>query len=184
MLHKGLRWFYCLPVSQAFFVLIIFSVLFLLLRKKLGCQRFWRLGMIISVIAWLLFIFAATLISRSFLENRPAPEWIPFYSYYMVFSGGNKEILRSNFMNITLFFPAGLLAGELLPEKWRQFKKALFIGLLFALLSAGIECCQFFFALGQAQTDDVIHNALGAFLGALVCTFRFSTETTTAAEDD
>ena len=184
MLHKVLRWFYCLPISQAFLLLVIFSILTLFLRKKLRKKRFWRLGVSVFAIIWLLFIVAATLMSRSLSESRMAPALIPFYSYYTVFAGGNREIIRSNLMNVALFFPAGLLLSELLPEQWRRVKKLLFVSLLLALFSSVIECCQFCFALGQAETDDVIHNALGAFLGSLVCTTGFKPETTTSAEDN
>ena len=44
------------------------------------------------------------------------------------------------------------------------------VAALFALVSAGIEFCQYHFALGQAEADDVIHNALGALIGALIST--------------
>lgn len=169
MLHTLLRWFYCLPISQAFLLMVIFSALTLFLRQKLRKRRFWRLGVSVFTLAWLLFIVAATLISRSLSENRMAPALIPFYSYYTVFKGGSREIIRSNFMNVALFFPAGLLVSELLPQGWRRRKKLLFVSLLFTLLSVGIECCQFCFALGQAETDDVIHNTLGALIGAMIC---------------
>ena len=184
MLHNCLRWFYCLPIPQAFLLMVIFSVLFLFLRKMLEKKRFWQLGVSAFVLLWIILIIAATLMSRSFAESRITPVPIPFSSYYSVFNGGNKELLRSCFMNVALFYPAGLSACALLPENWRRTKKVLFVSLLLALLSAGIECCQYFFALGQAEADDVIHNALGAFLGAFVCTIRFKSETTTSAEDD
>lgn len=184
MLHRCLRWFYCLPIPQAFLLMVFFSVLFLFLRKMLGKKRFWRLGISLFAFLWVLLIAAATLMSRSVAENRITPELIPFFSYYSFFTGGNKELLRSCFMNVALFYPAGLSACALLPENWRRTKKVLFVSFSFALLSAGIECCQYFFALGQAEADDVIHNALGAFLGAYVCTIRFKSETTTSAEDD
>ena len=172
MLHKVLRWFYCLPISQAFLLLVIFSILTLFLRKKLRKKRFWRLGVSVFALIWLLFIVAATLMSRSLSESRMAPALIPFYSYYTVFKGGNREIIRSNLMNVALFFPAGLLVCQLLPEEWPCRKKLFIVCASLALLSAGIECCQFCFALGQAETDDVIHNALGALIGALICCIK------------
>ena len=100
------------------------------------------------------------------------PDLIPLHSYYIVFSGGNKELLRSNFMNVVLFYPAGLFACELLPKSWSRAKRVILVAGLFALVSAGIEFCQYHFALGQAEVDDVIHNALGALIGALVCTIN------------
>ena len=167
MLHSLLKWFYCLPFAQAFFFLAIFGLFFLLLRQRLGKKKHWRPGVAIFALLWLLFIVSSTLFDRGMSESRTAPALIPFFSYYSVLTGGSKEILRSNFMNVALFFPTGLLSGELLPEKWFCRKKLFFVCAFFALLSAGIECCQFCFALGQAETDDVIHNTLGALTGAL-----------------
>ena len=184
MLHTLLRWFYCLPIPQALILLLFFSFLFLFLRQKQGKKRFWRLGIFIFTLVWLLFIAAVTLMSRSLSERPMAPELIPFHSYFLAFTGGNRELLRSNFMNVALFYPAGLVICELLPGEWRGRKKLFFIGVLFLSLSAGIEFCQFCFALGQAETDDVIHNVFGAITGALVCAIDFKTESTTFAEDD
>lgn len=184
MLHTLLRWFYCLPIPQALILLLFFSFLFLFLRQKQGKKRFWRLGIFAFALIWLLFIAAVTLMSRSLSESPMAPVLIPFHSYFLAFTGGNRELLRSNFMNVALFFPAGLVICELLPKGWRCRKKLFFIGVLSLFLSAGIEFCQFCFALGQAETDDVIHNVLGAVTGALVCAIDFKTESTTSAEDD
>ena len=102
---------------------------------------------------------------------------IPFHSYRAVIAGENKEILRSNFMNVVLFYPAGLFACELLPKSWSRAKRVILVAVLFALVSAGIEFCQYHFALGQAEVDDVIHNALGALIGALIGTMPIKWKT-------
>lgn len=91
----------------------------------------------------------------------------PFHSYAAVWNGETTEILRSNFMNVVLFYPLGLLLYAGLPERWAFGLRLLLIGLLGMAVSAGIECCQYFFCLGAAEIDDVIHNSLGAVLGAL-----------------
>ena len=70
-------------------------------------------------------------------------------------------------MNVALFYPAGLLAASLLPEKWSRWQKTLAVLLLFAQLSMMIEYTQLRYALGESEIDDVIHNTLGAFIGAL-----------------
>lgn len=184
MLHILLRWFYCLPIPQALILLLFFSFLFLFLRQKQGKKRFWRLGIFAFALIWLLFIAAVTLMSRSLSESPMAPVLIPFHSYFLAFTGENRELLRSNFMNIALFYPAGLVVCELLPMKWRSGKKLFFVCALFLLLSAGIEFCQFYYALGWAETDDVIHNVLGALTGALICTKGIKSENTTSVEDD
>ena len=113
MLHALLNWFYCLPFTQALFFLVIFSLFFLLFRQRLGKKGFWRPGVALFALFWLFFIVSATLFDRGISESRTDPALIPFFSYYSVLSGGNKEILRSNFMNVVLFFPAGLLVSEI-----------------------------------------------------------------------
>ena len=75
-------------------------------------------------------------------------------------------------MNVVLFYPTGLLACELLPKSWNRAKRVILIAVLFALVSVGIEFCQYHFVLGQAEVDDVIHNTLGTLIGALICTIH------------
>jgi glycopeptide antibiotics resistance protein len=65
-------------------------------------------------------------------------------------------------MNVLLFYPGGVLAGSL----WRRWR-VLPMAAVFLLLSVAIELCQYAFAIGTTETDDVIHNTLGAFLGLL-----------------
>lgn len=84
-------------------------------------------------------------------------------------NGGSEEIYRSNFMNIALFFPAGLLGCDLLPKQWRPFFSVILITGLFMLISIGIEYIQFQFSMGLAEVDDVIHNSLGVLLGGMLC---------------
>lgn len=89
-------WFYCLP---------IFYILCLLL------------------IGYFAVILSVTLTGRSAALAPIGPELIPFHSYYVVFKGGEQELLRSNFMNIILFYPAGLLGYGILPTCWSQKRR-------------------------------------------------------------
>ena len=116
---------------------------------------------------WLAVILYATLGHRSECDNRMEPQLIPLYSYYLVLHGGNPEIFRSNFMNVLLFWPVGLLGCELLPRKWNCSWKLLAAFAAGISLCVTIEYCQYSLALGLAETDDVIHNTTGALLGAL-----------------
>lgn len=63
-------------------------------------------------------------------------------------------------MNIALFVPIGLLLGGL----GFKNKKILLSGIC---LSGIIEVSQFAFCKGLCETDDVMHNSVGAFLGYL-----------------
>lgn len=172
MLQAFFLWLYCLSITNAILLVIVFSAVYLFLRQWLEEKCFWRPVIALLFLAWLAVIAVATLTDRTPGIIPADPELIPFHSYRAVMAGGNKEILRSNFMNVVLFYPAGLLACELLPKNWSQAKRVILVAILFALVSIGIEFCQYHFALGQAEVDDVIHNTLGALIGALVCTIH------------
>ena len=76
------------------------------------------------------------------------------------------EIYREMLMNVFLFFPLGLTLSNALPRKWHRWLRIILTTLIGCALSAGIEYAQYRYALGLAETDDVICNTLGAFLGA------------------
>ena len=170
MLQAFFLWFYCLSITDAVLLVIVVSAGYLILRQWLGDKRLWRPVIALLFLAWLTVIAVATLTDRTPGIIPAEPELLPFHSYRAVMAGGNREILRSNFMNVVLFYPAGLFACELLPKSWSLAKRVILVAMLFALISAGIEFCQYHFALGQAEVDDVIHNALGALVGALIST--------------
>ena len=81
---------------------------------------------------------------------------LPFHSYVEILKG-NRQFLLENIGNVVLFIPLGvaLKCGGM-----KDVKKA---GFLASLL---IEVLQFTFALGTFECDDLIHNTLGAVIGA------------------
>lgn len=161
-------WFYRLDIYNALIIVAIGTVLFAAVRALLGKKHLWKPILALLLLAYLAVILFSTLAGRSSSLLCQQKLSLPFYSYYSVLHGGNSEILRSNFMNVVLFYPAGLFACELLPKSWNLAKRVILVAVLFALVSAGIEFCQYHFALGQAEADDVIHNVLGALIGALI----------------
>ena len=172
MLQSIFLWYYCLSISDAVLLIAVFSAGYLILRRFLGAKKLWRPVILLLFLAWLGVIAVATLTDRSPGTVPVQPQLIPFHSYRAVLAGENRELLRSNFMNVMLFFPAGLLGCELLPKDWHRGKRAVLVTVLFALISVGIEFCQYTFALGQPEIDDVLHNTLGALAGAIVCGIR------------
>lgn len=76
------------------------------------------------------------------------------------------ELYREMLMNVFLFFPLGLTLSNALPHRWNRWLRIGVTTLASCLLSAGIEYAQYRFALGLAETDDVLCNTLGALLGA------------------
>ena len=77
-----------------------------------------------------------------------------------------SELYREMLMNVFLFFPLGLTLSNALPRKWRRWVRVILTTLIGCISSVGIECAQYRYALGMAETDDVICNTLGAFIGS------------------
>ena len=77
-------------------------------------------------------------------------------------------------MNAVLFYPDGLLTAALLPKKWPAWAKLLLIAVIFCGISVGVEYMQYIWSLGRCEIDDVIHNTLGALVGAAAAEVWFA----------
>lgn len=106
-----------------------------------------------AAILWL------TLFSRLGTDARHF--YPPFWSYRAI-ARGSWTVSFQNIENIILFVPIGVIAVLYLKV---NIKQSLIIGLALSLV---IECCQWFFWLGSFEFDDLIHNAIGAGLGAFL----------------
>lgn len=158
--------FYCLPISHAMLLLFACTIVFQTLRKQFYRFLWGKYIVGITLIIMVTVIIFVTVFNRD--TGRVHEHYlIPFHSYRALLNGGNIEILRSNFMNIVLFYPAGLLMCSLLSEKWYRWCRVLLVFVILCALSAGIEYVQYAYALGWVEIDDVIHNSLGALLGAI-----------------
>lgn len=161
-----LNLFYCLPLEFIAQFFLILSFIFLLAHHHFKHSRWFRLGIWMSLAVWVSGTLWITIFSRS-PGSEHLPELIPFHSYRELLKTGVSEILRTNFMNVALFYPAGLLTASLFPEKWTFRQKIWSTAILFAMFSGVIEYVQFFYALGEPEMDDVIHNTLGVLLGTI-----------------
>lgn len=105
-------------------------------------------GAYIAAVLWI------TLFSRLGTERRSF--LLPLHSYVEILKG-NRQFLLENIGNVVLFIPLGvaLKCGGMKDVK----KTGFFASLL-------IEILQFTFALGTFECDDLIHNTLGAVIGA------------------
>lgn len=167
-LNAVFLWIYCMDFHDVLILLVIVTGLFCVMQVKLSQHRFWKPGLFVLLMIWAFIVIVQTILWRT---SGPAlePVWQPFQSYIDALKeGGQKELLRSNFMNAILFYPAGLLMGSILPETWKSGSRLLIVLMVFTVFSTIIECFQYRCNLGLAQTDDVIHNALGALIGAAV----------------
>lgn len=162
-----LTWFYCLDIIEVVLMMAAASVVFLGFKSAWSGLRFWRPVCWCLAVIWFLMIGYVTLASRE-PEGQLGIRLIPFYSYYLGFSGINEEMLRSCFMNVILFYPAGLLAGGAWMLKGVTLKRVVLLAVVGLGVSVSVEVLQYFCQLGLAEVDDVIHNTLGMSIGAAV----------------
>ena len=125
-------------------------------------RRRWRLTNALLLLAATLIILYATILSRT--PGTYAAVLTPFAA--LAAARQQPELYREMLMNIFLFFPLGLTLSNALPRRWHRWLRIALTTLTGCILSAGIEYAQYRFALGMAETDDVVCNTLGAFVGA------------------
>ena len=151
--------------SRSFISVITFMALALAawgaLPARVGARR-WRWGNLALVLLMTAAILYATLFSRA--EGSTGLILTPFA--FLTAARIQPEIYREMLMNVFLFFPLGLTLSNALPRKWHRWGRIILTTFIGCALSAGIEYAQYRYALGLAETDDVICNTLGAFIGA------------------
>ena len=145
--------------------LAVFSALiFCTIYRKWYGRRWLRICIGLALAAWLGGVLWMTLLSRNG-GSAVRFDWIMLHTYWRVLCGENRELIRSAFMNVVLFFPGGLLLAALMPEKW-SFRQGMCCAIVvFMAFGLFIELSQYFRQLGTAEIDDVLHNTLGAGLG-------------------
>lgn len=118
---------------------------------------------------FVLFCAAVIAILCATILNRTPGNYELILTPFAALSAARQqpELYREMLMNVFLFFPLGLTLSNALPRKWHRWGKIALTTLVGCALSAGIEYAQYRCALGLAETDDVICNTLGAFLGAV-----------------
>ena len=151
--------------SRSFIGVITFMALALAawgaLPARVGARR-WRWGNLVLMLLMAAAILYATLFSRA--EGSTGMILTPFATFTA--ARVQPELYREMLMNVFLFFPLGLTLSNALPRKWHRWGRIALTTLVGCILSAGIEYAQYRYALGLAETDDVICNTLGAFLGS------------------
>ena len=117
---------------------------------------------------FVLFCAAVIAILYATILNRTPSNYELILTPFAALSAARQqpELYREMLMNIFLFFPLGLTLSNALPRKWHRWLRIILTTLVGCILSAGIEYAQYRYALGLAETDDVICNTLGAFIGS------------------
>ena len=149
-----------IPVEYVLISFLVLSVAIMIgiLMMKGGRAKSFVLGALLT--EYFFLVLCSTVICRVSHEERHI-EIMPFWNYPDIWNrvdypGDLIEVL----LNIALFVPIGLLLGGI----GFKTKKILLSGIC---LSGIIEVSQFAFCKGLCETDDVMHNSVGAFLGYL-----------------
>ena len=117
---------------------------------------------------FVLFCAAVIAILYATILNRTPGNYELILTPFATFTAAQQqpELYREMLMNVFLFFPLGLTLSNALPQKWHRWGRIILTTLIGCILSSGIEYAQYRCALGLAETDDVICNTLGAFIGS------------------
>ena len=114
-------------------------------------------------LAFLLVEYVALLMYFTVFCRRPTGqhEWIlmPLWSYWTI-SQGVSVLIEESLMNVAVFVPIGFLSGVIL-KGWPWWK----VMIPCLCISLAIELLQLILMRGFCETDDVIHNVLGALIG-------------------
>lgn len=124
----------------------------------------------VSVIMLLLstfFVLAVTILSRDFGSGSKL-SLLPFGSWINYFKGNNAELLRTNIFNMLLFLPFGVSVYAVGYTNFSLKSSFVVTATAALILSVSVELGQWFLQCGEMETDDVIHNVLGAVVGVLL----------------
>ena len=149
--------FYVQPIIKSLIEVFAFYIIWVLLllpdRKTIV-----KIKNVILCLISIGLIICLTLVNR--LESNEI-SLIPFISF--VYAQSEPEYYRTMLMNVFLFIPLGMGLPFVLPS--RMNRKILIAVLVGALLSLLIEIVQYIFCIGRCETDDVIMNTIGTFIG-------------------
>ena len=104
------------------------------------------------------WLFGETVFGRKELPAVSC-EWQPFWTYSAI-AGGKHYLIADVVNNVLMFMPVGFLLGMVLNKKhwWGMLLAGMFISLT-------IELMQLYLHRGLCETDDIIHNTIGCFIG-------------------
>ena len=158
------NWIYCQNPKRLAEYAVCAALVFGTLCRRFKEWRWLRHCLRAMLVCWLSAVLWITVFSR-FPGGSYDAYWLPFHSYQYFLLAEFPEAFRSAFMNVLLFYPAGLLWAALSAAEQSRRKRMIRMALLVGLFSLSVELTQYFFQLGTAETDDVLHNTLGAVCG-------------------
>ena len=156
-----MRHIYALPLHMVIFLMLVLLIVWAMLSQHKNQKKRTIINAALCFIAAFI-IHYTTILTRT--PGVPAVILAPLAS--LTAARQQPELYREMLMNVFLFFPLGLTLSNALPRKWHRWLRIILTTLVGCALSAGIEYAQYRCALGLAETDDVICNTLGTFVGS------------------
>lgn len=173
-LNEAVLYIYRLFTDEIARYAVFMAMIFCGLHRRYAGKRWWRAVLLFALGAWCSAVLWVTVFSRD--RGMHSAVWIPFHTYYRVICGESPELLRSAFMNMVLFYPAGMICAGLLSRNQSCKYRILCALLCFGVFSLSVELTQYFRQLGNCEIDDVLHNTLGAAVGVIAfCRFENGT---------
>ena len=164
MIRDVYIWFYALNIFKV--IEIVFAAI--LLWSLLGVTLSRWNNMLWRILNGTVFVAVVAVIAYITLFRNPTGRHLilqPFYT--IVRAQKNREAYRSALMNVILFVPVGLTIPYILPSRWKLARRVLFAVGLALIISTALETLQYCFCVGMTETDDVITNTFGTFVGTL-----------------
>lgn len=148
---------------EIFAFFLIYSIAFVLLvrQRKLSKKQ--------KIAALLLFFYCYNvLVITLLMRNEYMPSYScdlrPFKFVYLLFNDFYRGGLWEVPFNILLFVPIGFVLPYLIKNK-KKYAITVFIGFCATLT---IELLQLFTMLGSLETDDILANTFGTWLGVVI----------------
>ena len=156
-----MRHIYALPLHMVIFLMLVLLIVWAMLSQHKNQKKRTIINAALCFIAAFIILYATIL-------NRTPGNYELILTPFAALSAARQqpELYRAMLMNVFLFFPLGLTLSNSLPRSWHRWGRIILTTLVGCALSAGIEYAQYRCALGLAETDDVICNTLGAFIGS------------------
>ncbi len=152
---------YAMNLWSACFFMLILILIWAILYQHFKKKRWAAINAIIFSLSTVVILYAT-------IMGRTSGDYELILMPFSTFTAARQqsELYREMLMNVFLFFPLGLTLSNALPRKWRRWVRVILTTLIGCISSIGIERAQYRYALGMAETDDVICNTLGAFTGS------------------
>lgn len=152
---------YGFPLWKMISIALVSTILWIITGIK--WKRMHRYISMVLLLTGFFAILYATLLKRSYGEYSLS--LVPFITLRN--AATQPEYYRTLLMNVLMFLPFGLGLTGVLPQRWELRYLMVIVVIAGTLFSISIESLQYYFHLGEVETDDVLMNAEGDVAAAV-----------------